>query len=283
MNYVFMRFPGGKERAVTLSYDDAHPCDVEFSDIISSYGLKCTFNISSHGDGKYGCPVETIKEYALDRGHEIAVHGYEHKALGFTRPCEGIVDVLDSRRKLESDFDMIVRGMAYADSGVNRFTNTSSYEKVKNYLEYSGIKYARVTKCDDTDLFMLPEDFYFWKPTCHHADPLLFEKFEKFMAIDFVKGYCASCYPRVFYIWGHSYEFKTEEQKALLRKICETISGHDNIWYATNGEIYDYVKAYESLEFSVDMKTVYNPTLFEIFFIKDGKPYSIKPGETLKI
>ena len=283
MNYIFMRFPDGKARAFTLSYDDACRFDPKFSDIITSYGLKCTFNVNSNGEGNYGCTVDKIREYALNRGHEIAIHGYAHKALGLTRPFEGIVDVLDSRRKLESDFDMIVRGMAYADSGINRFTNTSSYEKVRSYLESLGVKYARVTKCDETDLFMLPEDFYYWMPTCHHSDEKLFEKFEKFMAFDLENSYCAGLYPRVFYVWGHSYEFEGNNNWELLTKICEKVSGHDNIWYATNGEIYDYVKAYESLEFSLDMKTVYNPTLFEIFFVVDKTPYSIKPGETLKL
>ena len=33
----------------------------------------------------------------------------------------------------------------------------------------------------------------------------------------------------------------------------------DDVWYATNGEIYDYVNAYENLVFSADGKRIYKP------------------------
>ena len=46
MRYVFMRFPGGKDKAVTLSYDDGCTQDIHFSDVISPLGLKCTFNLN---------------------------------------------------------------------------------------------------------------------------------------------------------------------------------------------------------------------------------------------
>ena len=51
-------------------------------------------------------------------------------------------------------------------------------------------------------------------------------------------------------------------------------------------DIYDYCKAYESLRFSTDGKTVFNPTCYEVFFCnsRDGnKVYSVKPGEALHI
>ena len=48
-------------------------------------------------------------------------------------------------------------------------------------------------------------------------------------------------------------------------------------------EIYNYVEAYRSLIYSADGMRVYNPTLLEIFFDVDGKLYSIKSGETLRL
>ena len=47
MRYRFLRFPEGKPKAVTLSYDDGIRADKRFSDIITKYGMKCTFNINS--------------------------------------------------------------------------------------------------------------------------------------------------------------------------------------------------------------------------------------------
>lgn len=38
------------------------------------------------------------------------------------------------------------------------------------------------------------------------------------------------------------------------------MAGHEDVWYASNGEIREYVQAYRRLVFSVDGKTVYNPS-----------------------
>ena len=48
-------------------------------------------------------------------------------------------------------------------------------------------------------------------------------------------------------------------------------------------EICEYVKAYESVSYSVDGKLIYNPTLFTIWLIIDNKPFTIEPGKTLDI
>ena len=63
--------------------------------------------------------------------------------------------------------------------------------------------------------------------------------------------------------------------------MCKAISGCDDIWYATNMEIYEYTKAYEALVFSADMTKVHNPTSTEVFFSLNKKEYTIAPGETL--
>ena len=82
-------------------------------------------------------------------------------------------------------------------------------------------------------------------------------------------------------MWGHSFEFKDKWE--LLDELCEKLGGHEDIWYATNMEIYDYVTAYNSLVFSADGTIIYNPTLIKLWFDIDGKAYSINPGETLNI
>ena len=47
MGQVLMRFPGGRQRALTLSYDDGVEQDVKLIDIMKKYGLKGTFNLNS--------------------------------------------------------------------------------------------------------------------------------------------------------------------------------------------------------------------------------------------
>ena len=47
MKYRFLRFPGGKPKALTFSYDDGCRQDKETERILSEYGVKGTFNINS--------------------------------------------------------------------------------------------------------------------------------------------------------------------------------------------------------------------------------------------
>ena len=83
-------------------------------------------------------------------------------------------------------------------------------------------------------------------------------------------------------MWGHSFEFERNNNWERLEAICETLADKDDIWYATNMEIYEYVTAFESLVYSADGKKVYNPTLKELWIDdNDGTLHSIKPGETI--
>ena len=47
MANLIMRFPGGKPKALTLSYDDGVEQDVKLIEIAEKYGIKGTFNINS--------------------------------------------------------------------------------------------------------------------------------------------------------------------------------------------------------------------------------------------
>lgn len=97
------------------------------------------------------------------------------------------------------------------------------------------------------------------------------------------EGYMTRKYPRLFYLWGHTYEFDNNDNWNIIEEFCDTVSKQDDIWFATNIEIYDYITAYNSLVMSADGSMVYNPTLIEVFFMRDEKQYSIKPGETIII
>lgn len=282
IKYRVLRFPEGKSKAVTLSYDDGNLNDIPFSDKISGYGLKCTFNLTGSIGEEGVLSEKQVKEYILDRGHEVAVHGNFHKASGRHRPVEGIRDVLECRLALEEKFNMIIRGMAYPDTGIRAISNFTSYETIKEYLKNLDIVYSR-TLGGDNDLFELPCDWYAWMPTAHHGNPEIFSYIDKFLNINVSEGYISKRDPKLFYLWGHSFEFERKKNWDLLDRICEKLAGHDDIWYATNIEIYNYVEAYNSLVYSADATRVYNPTLYTIWFEIFQKVYSIKPGETIKI
>lgn len=280
--YKYIRFPDGKTKAVTFSYDDGCDSDIKMAQTLTSYGLKGTFNLNSFEMRKGGALTpEKVKSLILDKGHEVAVHGAWHRAQGSLRPIEGIKDILDCRLELEGLFGRIIRGMAYPDFGIRKFLNGSSYEMIKNYLTELDIAYSR-TLGEDNNRFELPSDWHVWTPTAHHDNPELMNYIDEFLNIKF-EELRSDFDSRLLYIWGHSYEFERKNNWERLTQICEKISGKDDIWYATNIEIYDYVNAFRSLRYSADGNIIYNPTLYKIWLSADTEVYSIDSGETLKL
>lgn len=288
MQYRFLRFPGGKAKAVTFSYDDGCRHDIRLSHTLSRYGIKCTFNINSGLFGKddqdWHLTEEEIREHIANTEHEIAVHGHVHMAPGLSRPIDAIRDMLTCRLELEKTYDRIIRGMAYPDSGILNLQNGASYENIRRYLQDLGIVYSRSLGGDNNN-FSLPADWMNWVPTAHHDNPKVLEYAGEFLALNpNAPGlYPAARHPRLFYLWGHSYEFHDNGNWDLLDAICETLSGHGDVWYATNLEIFDYVHAYDSLIWSADGTKVYNPTLVTVWFHTDTALYSVASGETLVI
>ena len=166
-----LRYIDGKPKAVTFSYDDGCRQDIILSQLLYKYKLKGTFNLNSDWFGKnvndQHLTKEEIKNYIISNGHEIAVHGAQHLANGNVRSVNGIYDVLKCRLDLEREFDCIVRGMAYPDTGISLFQNNASFKKIRNYLIDLDIVYARSFNTKGGN-FELPDDWHNLIPTAHH-------------------------------------------------------------------------------------------------------------------
>ncbi|MBP5610734.1 MAG: polysaccharide deacetylase family protein [Clostridia bacterium] len=270
---LVMRFPGGLDRALTFSYDDGVSPDKRLVAIFKKYGLKATFNITSDlfspddpslpRKGTRMSPSEVIETY---EGMEVAVHGAIHPFWDQMPQAAATYDVIRDRDNLEKLFHRIIRGSA-APYGVMG-------EKCQNALKAAGIVYCRTTV--STEKFSMPKNWLELPATCHHGNPRLMELADKFFVFDKPRA------PQLFYVWGHSYEFDDENNWDVIEKFAEKMSGHeDRIWYATNGEIYDYTEAYDRLVWSVELDRVYNPTFTELWFFYGSKTYRIMPGETI--
>jgi hypothetical protein len=190
--------------------------------------------------------------------------------------------VLECRKTLEKELSMIIRGMAYPDTGITKMHNGNTVENIKSYLRDLGIAYAR-TLGGDNNTFLLPSDWHNWMPTIHHNNPDAFKYIDSFLSTKEENFRTANRHPRLFYVWGHSYEFNNNNNWEQIEGICEKLAGQDDTWYATNIEIYDYCKAYDSLVWSANGLTVYNPTLMTVWFDIDSRLFSVAPGETKKI
>ena len=276
MRYSFLRFPGFRLKALTLSYDDGSVHDKRLVEIMSKNGLKGTFNINSglfaDKPGMWRMTGEEAIALYTSTGNEAAVHGYKHLSLAEVDPAMAVSDVLSDRIALEKLLGRPVRGMAYA--------NGSFSDSVVEILKNCGIVYARTI--DSTENFDIPNDWLRLSPTCHHADPGLMDLAKQFLEEE-PDRYFWSNTPRLFYLWGHSFEFAENNNWHIIEEFASYMGNRENVWYATNMEIYDYVKAYESLVASVNGKQFYNPSSKEVFFVYDGRPYSVAPGATVKI
>lgn len=276
---TFMRFPGGRAKAFTLSYDDGVEQDVQLMSIFDKYGLKCTFNINSGSyaaEGTVFAPgnvhrhlteAATLATYK-DTPHEVAIHTYNHPHLECLSSAEVVYQVMRDRDNLENMFGRPIRGMAYPYGTFN--------DTVVEALRACGVVYSRTTV--STESFDIPKDWLRLPATCHHQNPRLMELGEKF--VDMKLG-DSTHPPKLFYLWGHSYEFEQRDNWELIENFCAFISGREDIWYATNMEIFEYIEAYNRLVWSANARYVYNPTGFTLWFAYNGKSFEIKPGEQL--
>ncbi len=274
---IKMRFPEGRTKALTLSYDDGVDSDRRFMEIIDKKGIKCTFNINSGRCAKEGegyvngkkhrrlTKQECIELYS-NTHHEVAVHGYSHPWLEKMRRSEIVYEIAKDREILEECFGGIVRGMAYPYGTFN--------DTVVEVLRDCGIAYSRTTV--STEKFSIPTDWLRMPATCHHKNPRLME-----LAKSFVEKDLTNDQPALFYLWGHTYEFVDNDNWNVIEEFSEYIGGRDDIWYATNIEIYEYVEAYRSLVLSMDRSTVYNPSSKTIYLRVNEKDYTIAPNTLL--
>lgn len=267
-----MRFiyPQGKEKALTFSYDDGQIYDRRLVEILNRHGLKGTFHLNSGTlaqDRQHEIFIGCDEVAELYVGHEVAVHGVQHRNLPTLTSPQAVNEILEDRRALEKLTGGMVQGMSYA------FGNYS--EEIIHILKDIGIKYSRTVV--STNGFFPPADFLAWHPTCHHSGNLT-ELGKSFLA---GPGYVEL---PIMYVWGHSYEFNANNNWNVIEDFAELMEGKDDIWYATNGEICEYILAARSQEFSGDGLTVKNPTATVIWLRKDGgEAMKIHPGETVYI
>lgn len=267
---VRMRFPDFKTKAVTFSFDDGAPEDREMVRILNEYGIRGTFNLNG---GRLGSSdrisAEEIPE--LYEGHEVAAHSLTHPNLDELDLGGIAYQIVTDRRILEKAVGRPVQGFAYP----NGLRETPG---LVDTVRQCGIRYARTTKA--THGFLLPEDPLRLDPTCIHYDPAFPELREQFFQPD-DPDFPRRVRLKLFYIWGHSYEFRNAWDG--LRRVCEAVAGKEEVWYATNGEIIDYMEAYRSLRRTVEGNILYNPTDKDVYiWTKDGEAV-VPKGETVKV
>ena len=259
----FNLYPNFKKKAVTFSYDDGRTFDIRLAEIFDKYGAKCTFNLCSGAPWKN--PIYYMQDsdiLKISKNHEIALHTVDHDYPDSLPNDKVLTQLYENRLNLEKIIGKPVVGMAYP-YGV--YTDS-----VIEIMKSLGIKYSRVTEIAKN--FRPEYDFYRWKASCHHNQAM--PKVEAF-----IKGNYSNL--ELLYIWGHSYEFDTNNNWELIEEILQKLSTDNNIWYATNIEVYDYLNAVKNLRVALDEKSIYNPSAVSVFATYNDTQIELKPGLTI--
>ena len=263
---VFICFPEGKFKVLTMSYDDGRRSDEKLIEIFNKYDIKGTFHLNGGLIENNNHKIQFSEFSKVYNGHEISCHTYSHPTIARCPQTLVAQQILKDRAVLEKASGYAVRGLSYP--------NRSVTPQIVELLPHCGIEYARTG--DSTGNFSMPDDFLLWKPTCHHNSNLLAlgERFVKLKK---------SQYLFMMYVWGHSYEFDNDNNWDLIEAFCKMVGGRDDIWYATNIQIVDYMNAAKNLKFTVDMDKVYNPSVITVWISVNNEIYKINPGETVEI
>ena len=263
MQIEFAYYPGGVRRALTMSFDDGKLADIRLAELFKKYGIKATFHYNSANIGKESYvtadDIRKIGEY-----HEVSCHGQTHAFLDKIPASFAVKEILEDKQALEDITGELVRGLSYP---YGTYTN-----EVLTLLPMLGIEYSRTI--NNTNSCYLPDNFLEWNPTCHQSHDIdkMWNKLMKF-----------NKHIRLLYIWGHSYEFDRDNTWERMENFCKMAGNNEEVWYATNIEIKDYITAMRGLVFSADQKIVFNPYAQTVWFGVDGEVMSIKGGETIKL
>ncbi|CAM2891302.1 polysaccharide deacetylase family protein [Rariglobus hedericola] len=272
------RFPAGKRIAVTTSFDDGHTFDRRIVEAFNAWGIKGTFNLNSSklqrtGKAAVDAPGATrtnldASEIAeLYRGHEVAIHTVTHPWLDRLDASQIATEVLDDRKALEDIVGYPVRGMAYPFGAYDA--------RVIETLRGLGVVYSRT--CENAANCFPPSEPLAWASTAHQyaSNPTVPERFAALHG--------NARYSGVFYIWGHAFEFFDKNDWEGIERIYKPLSGHADVWYCTNIELFDYEEARKRVQIAANRATAFNPSALTVTLNVDGKLVDVPPGQLVKL
>jgi peptidoglycan/xylan/chitin deacetylase (PgdA/CDA1 family) len=266
-------YPKGLRKALTFSYDDGETGDRRLVGLFNEYGLKGTFHLN---DGKFdtGNYISASEVRELYKTQEVACHGVWHKHPCIMSTDEARIEYIDNRAALEKLTGTMVRGLSYAYGEYS--------DEIIDVARACGIVYSRTVQ--STYGFQIPADFMKWHPTIWHGDERLNEMIDNFLNVpDYMEL-------PLLYIWGHSFEFDRNDNWEIIEEAAKRLAHHGDRWYATNMEIYEYIRAVRSLVYSADGKSIYNPSAVTVWAEDPDSGtynlrelYEIGPGQTVGI
>ncbi len=291
--HVFLRFPEGKYKAATFSFDDGSVEDMWLVELLRSHGMKATFNMNTgwlppcedfdfeslpyhiHCTKSicHRMTEEQMRKTFPGSGMELATHGATHSVLTWLEDDAAVYDIIRDREILEDIMGESVRGHAYAQGIYDK--------RATEILQKAGIVYAR-NGCFHED-FSLPTNFLEWGPTCTYTNDGAFDRF-----CQLEEGERCIWFPnaeaKLLYVFAHSYELSENDSFDVMERNVEKLAKiGDQVWFCTNMEYYRYAVAFKNLDFTLQRDRVYNPSAIPVWILANNKVVEIGPGETVDI
>ncbi len=258
-------FPGGRWKALVMSYDDGHIQDRGLAPMFSTHGIKGTFHLNSGSLDTW--TFLTGNELGnLFSGHEISSHTVNHPYLEQIDNDAIAWQVSQDRAALAAVAGYPIRSMAYP---------FGTYDKrVLSVLASNGVPCARTIQ-STFSLKYLPTHPLKWHPTCHHTAALGMGQY----LIDWQTEEMA-----LLFIWGHSYELDngySDNSWAYMDQVCRVVGDRGDIWYASMGDVHEYLSAIRSLQHPAQ-GVVHNPSVTVSVWAKlAGSLAKVRPGATV--
>jgi peptidoglycan/xylan/chitin deacetylase (PgdA/CDA1 family) len=257
---VRLLFPGGRSKAVTMSFDDGRAHDYRLVEALNRHGLKATFHLVSGLLDRDGY-VKKADVATLYKGHEVASHTVHHAILPRCSDEKIASEILDDRKELERLTGRPVQGLAYPGGECD--------DRVAALLPALGIRYAREVGTHHG--FSLPKKPHRWAATCSIGDML--QDGRRFLEFGGA--------PVLFFVWGHSYEFEERNAWGTVDDFGALVGKRPEIWYATNLEVIDYKDAVGKV--TVSGGVYHNPGTVPVWVSAGGKAWELKPGERTRV
>ena len=262
-------YPGGKDRAFNITYDDGVLQDLRFVELMNRYGLKGTFNLNSelmcngfswiHPNGMEVKRLSPDTARWLYRGHEIASHTRTHPYMHDLHGEDLRSQLLDDKLALEAMLGVPVSGFAVPFDFYS--------PEIAECARECGFEYARMSEFSHS--YTPCRAWYFWKTGFYHIEPGLMKFVDGFLKTEEELTVCQ--------IVGHSYDLDAENLWETMEKILDKVSRDGRVWSCTNLELVRYLKAMDRAVITEHF--IHNPTDTELWFRSGGKTVRLGPGE----
>jgi peptidoglycan/xylan/chitin deacetylase (PgdA/CDA1 family) len=228
---------------VTTSWDDGHVLDLKLAGLLKRYQLAGTFYISPENreiNPSNRLTPDQIR--GLSRDFEIGAHTLSHPRLPQVDDAAANHEIAGSKTALEAILNHPVTTFCYPGGAY-----TPAHLPM---VEAAGYTYARTVErfkfSVGPNRFTAPTSLHAYR---HWSDlPAIarFAKFHPVRTLSYLLNWDKLAMAMfdeqvrtggIFHLWGHSWEVDQLGDWDRLERVLHHISQHQNVHYATNGEL----------------------------------------------